>query len=357
MLSKLKSKKNKLVLILREEGIINLIKHFFVFLDFFVNRRLKKKIMNTFNYYPVKEKSMPYIVQIEPTSICNLKCNMCLRTMKEIKGNSLTFDQMKRIINQLKGTKEIILQGYGEPLLNKEIFKIIKYCKFKKIRTYLITNGMLLTKKNILNIIHSGLSWLKISFDGVTQETTSKLRNGINVDLFLSNMITLSRILKTKKPKINISFQVVVSKINIIEISEILNFLQKNQFTNVEVQSVLEWNSKIKQIDIDEKYLYLKKKINYMNKHQHMNIELTLQNSIGKRFKHSEICLEPWTTTFIDANGNVIACPLGCFSNTLLMGNVFDKPFKQIWNNKPYVRLRHELKSGKFRPICKKFCY
>lgn len=350
---------NMILSIIKNEGFISLVNTLCRHYSFILNRKVIPYIHQKIGYFPLKVRRMPYIVQLEPTSLCNLKCNMCLRTMKNIHGKNLSFKQMKYIIDQLEGTKEVILQGYGEPLLNPDLFKTINYLHTKGKKIVLITNGTLLTKENIYQLIKSNLTWLKISFDAVTQETYAKIRPGINVDIFKSNIASLSEIIKHKSAntRMGITFQIVVSQVNIEEIKQILPFLRMHKFRNVEIQSVLEWNNNISQIDHGRSYHDLKKYVNYLNKNKNMNINFAVDNSLKKRFKHKEICNDPWNTMFIDTGGNVIACPIGCFSNDLLMGNVFETSVRRIWNNKPYIRLRKEIRTGKVRPICKKFCY
>jgi radical SAM protein with 4Fe4S-binding SPASM domain len=52
-------------------------------------------------------------------------------------------------------------------------------------------------------------------------------------------------------------------------------------------------------------------------------------------------------TTYITANGNVLPCCISPFSTTnyagLVLGNVFETPFAQIWNGARYVERRAAL--------------
>ncbi len=61
-------------------------------------------------------------------------------------------------------------------------------------------------------------------------------------------------------------------------------------------------------------------------------------------------CFRMWQSTYITANGNVLPCCISPFSTTdyagLILGNVFQTPFRDIWNNGRYVKRRIALHTG-----------
>jgi MoaA/NifB/PqqE/SkfB family radical SAM enzyme len=75
----------------------------------------------------------------------------------------MTFLQFKKIFGRLKEAMHIVFCGFGEPLLNKDIFEMIAYSKRKGKITTLTTNGILLDDRAIDNILGSKLDVLSIS--------------------------------------------------------------------------------------------------------------------------------------------------------------------------------------------------
>ena len=67
-------------------------------------------------------------------------------------------------------------------------------------------------------------------------------------------------------------------------------------------------------------------------------------------------CSRPWTTAYITANGNALPCCISPFATTdyqsLLMGNVFERPFREIWNAGPYRAWREALLTDNPRKSC-----
>ena len=83
---------------------------------------------------------MPLFVQIEITSKCNLVCKYCQRTSdpNNKSDNDMTIDSFNMVINQLKyPTRSVHLIGMGEPLLNPDLFSMIRSAKSEWARSEL----------------------------------------------------------------------------------------------------------------------------------------------------------------------------------------------------------------------------
>ncbi|MDD5157615.1 radical SAM protein [Sulfurimonas sp.] len=100
------------------------------------------------------------------TNRCNLSCLHCYSksTLDEI--DTLTTEQIKKTILEMKenGVKFIIFSG-GEPLTRKDLFEIADFCKENKIVTYLSSNGLYFTKSNVQRIVDT-FDYVGISIDG-----------------------------------------------------------------------------------------------------------------------------------------------------------------------------------------------
>jgi len=154
----------------------------------------------------------PLFIDVEVTSICNLKCPFCATTFRgdKIKRGYMSFEVLKRIIdegadNDLYGVKFNIR---GEPLLNPQIDKFVKYAKDKGlIDVYFNTNGMLLTEEMSKRLIDAGLDRISISFEGYTKEVYEKYRRGAVFETVVSNIEKLQILKKSLgviHPKIRI---------------------------------------------------------------------------------------------------------------------------------------------------------
>jgi radical SAM protein with 4Fe4S-binding SPASM domain len=66
--------------------------------------------------------------------------------------------------------------------------------------------------------------------------------------------------------------------------------------------------------------------------------------------------MRPWTTAYVTANGNCLPCCISPFSTadyeSLLMGNLFERPFAELWNDDAYGSFRTRLLSAEPSPAC-----
>lgn len=133
------------------------------------------------NVIPLK---VPFAVHIDICSVCNLKCNFCFHSdIKAIKEAQARFgimpyelfthiiDDMKRNWTDSK-VKKLRLFKIGEPLLHKDVCKMVHYAKKANIAECIeiTTNATLLDDKMNLSLIDAGLDILNISVNGINEQ-------------------------------------------------------------------------------------------------------------------------------------------------------------------------------------------
>lgn len=148
---------------------------------------MKKSLISKQVIYPPKPE--PLRIEFEVTNFCNATCEFCPRFNIK-KHGEMDFGKYKIFINELKEIKNnlwltkhfpnlnlpiIVLGGYGEPLLNSQIFDFIKYAKSQGLQAELITNGSLLNTQNCQKIHKSGLDQLSISLHALSPELNKKI--------------------------------------------------------------------------------------------------------------------------------------------------------------------------------------
>lgn len=100
------------------------------------------------------------------TNRCNLSCLHCYSKSTLDEVDTLTTEQIKKTILEMKesGIKFIIFSG-GEPLTRKDLFEIADFCKANGVITYLSSNGLYFTKSNVQKIVDT-FNYIGISVDG-----------------------------------------------------------------------------------------------------------------------------------------------------------------------------------------------
>lgn len=124
---------------------------------------------------------VPFSIQIDICSACNMKCNFCFHSdLEAIKRAGVTFgfmpyelfvhiiDDMKQCWNGKK-VKKLRLFKVGEPLLNPHVCEMVRYAKEADVAECIeiTTNGTLLNKEMSRGLIDAGLDILNISVNGI----------------------------------------------------------------------------------------------------------------------------------------------------------------------------------------------
>jgi MoaA/NifB/PqqE/SkfB family radical SAM enzyme len=140
----------------------------------------------------------PWKVKINTGYKCALKCPLCPTGAGDSpqKGD-LTAESFKFLLNKLKKVKEVYLFGWGEPLLNKDIFEIISLAK--KEGKYIAMDSCLsmASDDKLERLVKSGLDFFSVSLDGTDQDTYSKYRIGGDFNLVFGNMKKIQQIKKS----------------------------------------------------------------------------------------------------------------------------------------------------------------
>src|SRR5690348_15602869 len=72
----------------------------------------------------------PRELYIEVTNRCNSLCVTCPLTFSPQEAEHyLTFEEFTALVDQFAGLRRVVLQGIGEPLLNRHLASMIRYLK------------------------------------------------------------------------------------------------------------------------------------------------------------------------------------------------------------------------------------
>lgn len=112
--------------------------------------------MSVLNY------AVPPILQLEPTTDCNLSCPFCLRTTLNRSETYISFEDFLRILDTAK-CRYLTLHGWGEPLLHPDLPAMIRSATERKIPVNFTTNATLLPEKT-RDLLDSGLDAIAFSF-------------------------------------------------------------------------------------------------------------------------------------------------------------------------------------------------
>jgi radical SAM protein with 4Fe4S-binding SPASM domain len=333
--------------------------------------RLSNFYMNCYQMITGKSKIIGYPTHmtVDVTNICNLRCPLCPTGVGAPgrKKGSMSFALFKKIIDETGNYLiSIDLFNWGEPLLNKEIYKMIAYAHKKKIVTSISTNFHFLSEKLAEQLILSGLDILVLSIDGASQESFEKYRVGGDFAKVMDNIAVLVR--KKKELRRNnpyICWQYLVMKHNEHEIEIARQKADQIGIDSITVDHaylpVATREEALKWLPDDPKYhRYNLEELERVWERMEPVSDKKLQNS-NEQDNHQEYsrranCTWLWTQTTINWDGGVSPC-CAIYDPAEDFGNINNTSFRKIWNSDRYKSSRLFSSTGtieEIKTICMK---
>ena len=255
----------------------------------------------------IKCVSRPYIYRIDPNSLCNLQCVSCnTYSEKTDEKRIMYYNDYSIILKKLKKyALRFSLYDMGEPLMHKEIYKMISDASNNKISTLISTNFNLFKKEDVEKLFKSRLTKLEPCLDGFTQENYKKYRQKGDVEK-VKNGITAVMDYKLKN---------------------------KSKYPVVDVQ-VIEFDHIKKELPLIDKFLKEIKvdKITYRAESLGFNSEKT---TLKREGNEGNSCFWLYLGMMIRPDGQVYPC-CGRGFNRFSYGNILKQDLSEIWNNKYY---------------------
>jgi len=322
--------------------------------------------------------SGPRVVFIEVTNRCNLLCETCPRTyLQREQLKTLSLSEFIEIAEKFPDMQRALLHGIGEPLLNKELPHIIRYLKGRNIEVIINSNGTLLTSHWQQELVESGLDQYRCSIDGATDETYIRIR-GVNLlsrlKKGLQGLVNTKARMGSSKP--DLSIWCVATQENLQELPQLLRLASSLNVPEVYVQRLVYFAGQS-----EGQFGMARDELAIFGKDQAAEQEIIdactlLSAELGINFQASgardplnslaaarpadfspwQACMRPWTTAYVTANGNCLPCCISPFATddyeSLILGNLFEQPFNEIWNATLYQKFRTDLLSEHPNQAC-----
>ncbi len=275
------------------------------------------------------------LVNLDISSICNLKCDMCILWNEKNAGRvlkkTIDYDLLIKIIDEIAvycPGAVVSLTPRGELFCHPRAMDIIREIKRRGLRVCFVTNGTLIGKDEIQSFIDLKVDEVRFSIDGLLPETYRKIRGVDKLGTVAENVWELARLLRG-------GAVVGVPKI-------IINFVLQNLNAAEMVPFLVHWAPIVTHVQV--------------NKWDTDTVSPFSIKNLNREFPLPEryVCTEPWRNISVDSDGNVYPCCYDPFV-TMNMGNLKEKSLREIWLGEKYMRLRGALMDGDFSefPQCR----
>ena len=161
-------------------------------------------------------------LQLDPTSVCDLKCGYCVG--RAWKQGHATLQSIEEVFQAIPNLEYVHVQGEGEPLLGRHFFKAIDLIGKARADLGLITNGRHFTESNIDRLLASGARSIGVSVDSLDPDQYRRIRGG-NLALVLCGV---ERLLSVRpKSRTDVYFTVVLMRDNFGQLERICDLSER----------------------------------------------------------------------------------------------------------------------------------
>jgi MoaA/NifB/PqqE/SkfB family radical SAM enzyme len=321
-----------------------------------------------------KAERLPVCVYLETTNRCNLLCTTCPRTYAELEPPAdMSWALFTSIVDQIPHLERAVLHGVGEPMLVKNLPKMVRYLKDRGTYVLFNTNGTVLNDRNGRALIDAGLDELRVSLDASNAASFLAIRGADFFKRILRN-VRRFRELQVREghehPRVSAwltglketiadlpAFVRVAADIGVKEVYlQRLVYFESDSIGNARPDQAL-----FEQMTADEAV--------------YIDEAAALARSLGMTFSASgaasepgmsltrasdgspwSLCRRPWSVMYFTANGRALPCCIAPFSQrgyeNYTLGDATQQSLREIWDGPGYSSFREALLSDQPPAAC-----
>jgi len=288
----------------------------------------------------------PKCFDIDICGFCNLSCRYCPEGQKlnQQPLKFMSFGDFIEIFNQLPAElTNIGLTNWSEPFLNKDIIKIIEYVKANRpgVKIWVSSNGNAFRDDLVARTVLAGLDYLEITISGLTDAIYQKYHQKGKLERVFQAIREITEIKQEhnlKKPHLTINY--LLFPYNVLNEDEIKRVVGEK----LSAPELLDF--------VDGIRIVRGTMLGTQKALQHISDECPEAEDFFKHSTHfRNLCLQLFLNPAVRADGAVFPCCIAEYRDDLIMGNLHENSFLDIWRSEKYETFRSTFLSGK-NPIC-----
>jgi MoaA/NifB/PqqE/SkfB family radical SAM enzyme len=312
-------------------------------------------------------KRPPVCLYLETTNRCNLLCTTCPRTYEELEPPAdMSWELFTSIVDQVPDLARAVLHGVGEPMLVKNLPRMVRYLKDRGVYVLFNTNGTVLNERNGRALIAAELDELRVSFDASNAKSYREIRGKNYFDRILKNVRAFRRLQESEgheRPLVSAwltglketiqelpAFVRVAAEVGVKEV-----YLQRLVFFDEQAIGHARPDQTLFERMTREEAGYLKEAedlaaslgIIFSASGAGSEPGLSLKKSAGET--PWSLCRRPWSLMYITANGRALPCCIAPFSQRgyehYTLGDATQQTLREIWTGPAYQAFRAALLS------------
>lgn len=320
---------------------------------------------------PVVERP-PVCLYLEVTNRCNLLCTTCPRTFEDLEPPAdMSWELFTRIVEQVPDLARAVLHGVGEPLMVRELPRMVRFLKQRGVHVLFNTNGVLLDAARGRALMDAGLDELRVSLDAAHPEAFEAVRGVDAFDRIVANVqafVAMQRELGSTRPRV--SLWLTGLKETLAELPHFVRLAHDLGVPEVHLQRLVYFpggqglarpeSALFENLEAEErKFLRAATDVAEslgvtFNASGAVEPELSVQKRADAR--PWSLCRRPWTLMYFTATGRALPCCIAPFSmrgyQSFTLGDATQETLREIWNGPRYQAFRSALVSDHPPDVC-----
>jgi MoaA/NifB/PqqE/SkfB family radical SAM enzyme len=308
---------------------------------------------------------LPRSLYLETTSRCNSLCETCILTFGGREPQKdLTWPEFRTIVDQFPVLDRVLLHGIGEPLLNRDLPRMVSHLKARGAIVLFNSNAITLGDRLGRALIDAGLDELRVSLDATTPETYARIRG---VDAFARVVANLERFAATKRelraswPQVSLWFTAL--RDNIQEIPGLVPLARRVEAAGIHLQRLV-YNG----LGLATAEQSLFGRLREWEAEALGGAEAAA-GAAGIAFDASgaatpevsltpthadrpwSACRRPWSLAYVTVHGNVLPCCIAPFITQhyegIVLGNLHRQSLEEVWEGSRYLAFRSAIQTDR----------
>jgi MoaA/NifB/PqqE/SkfB family radical SAM enzyme len=314
---------------------------------------------------------LPRSLYLETTSRCNSLCETCILTFGGREPQQdLGWAEFRKIVDQFPALDRVLLHGIGEPLLNRDLPRMIAHLKGRGATVLFNSNVITLGARLGRALVDAGLDELRVSLDATTPATYARVRG---VDAFAKVVGNLERFAAVKReagashPRVSLWFTAL--RDNLDEVAGLVPLARRVDAAGIHLQRLV-FNGL--GLATAEQSLYGRLRAREAAVLRDTEREAAAAGiafdasgaaspEVSLTPTHADrpwsACRRPWSLVYVTVHGNVLPCCIAPFVTKhypgIVLGNLLRQPLQEVWWGRSYLDFRSAIQTAEPPEPCR----
>ena len=307
----------------------------------------------------------PVCLYLEVTNRCNLLCETCPRTFETLEPPAdMSWELFTSIVDQVPDIARVVLHGVGEPMLVKDLPRMVRYLKDRGVYVLFNTNGTLLQPKQFGTLIDSGLDELRVSLDAADRASYLRVRGKDFFDRIVRDVgrfVAHQRSVDATTPRV--SLWLTGLKETIEQLPDFVRLAAQMGVREVHLQRLVfdedGYGMARSHLSLFESTqaseLASIETATMLGRDLGVTLDASGATEPGVSLKRQSedlpwaTCRRPWSLMYFTAHGRALPCCIAPFSvrgySNYTLGDATQQSLRDIWNGESYRDFRSSLLS------------